>query len=120
MIEPIGNLFIELQHRQRFGKLGILFQRNAVFPRHVDNFLVDDASWDIRYFLVDTRNWWLGQHVLLAPYAVREITWPDQRIWLNVDRGQVKASPPWDPFKMIDEAYAHGLHRHYGWPGYRY
>ena len=87
---------------------------------HVDDFLVDDASWDIRYFLVDTRNWWLGQHVLLAPYAVREITWPDQRIWLNVDRSQVKASPPWDPFKMIDEAYAQGLHRHYGWPGYRY
>ena len=85
---------------------------------HVDNFLVDDASWDIRYFIVDTRNWWPGQLVLLSPCAVREITWPDQHIWLDVDRGRVKASPPWDPFKMIDEAYRHGLHRHYGWPRY--
>ncbi len=30
---------------------------------HVENFLIDDATWSIRYLIVDTRNWWPGKHV---------------------------------------------------------
>ncbi len=76
------------------------------------------AAWDIRYLIVDTRNWWPGKHVLVSPYAVREISWSDRLIRLGVARDQVKASPPWDPADMIDEAYEKRLHGHYGWPGY--
>jgi len=85
---------------------------------HVENFLVDDASWDVRYLIVDTRNWWPGKHVLVSPYAVREISWSERQVQLNVARGQVKASPPWNPIDMIDQAYEKRLHGHYGWPGY--
>ena len=85
---------------------------------HLENFLIDDAQWDIRYLIVDTKNWWPGQHVLLSPFAVREIIWSDRRIMLNVARDNVKTSPPWDPIAMIDQVYEKALHRHYGWPGY--
>jgi len=85
---------------------------------HVENFLIDDAGWDIRYLVVDTRNWWPGQHVLVSPYAVREIDWSDRQIRLEVSRSRVKESPPWDPADMIDQAYGEQLHAHYGWPGY--
>ena len=36
---------------------------------HVENLLVDSASWRIRYLIADTRNWWPGKHVLLSPAA---------------------------------------------------
>ena len=87
---------------------------------HLENIFIDDASWDIRYLTVDTRNWWPGQHVLLSPQSVRQISWSDRQIALNITRDQVKTSPPWDPVKMIDSAYEHGLRHHYGWPRFGY
>jgi len=37
VIESLGNLFIQLERRKRLGKLGILFQRHAMLPRHIDD-----------------------------------------------------------------------------------
>jgi sporulation protein YlmC with PRC-barrel domain len=85
---------------------------------HVENFLIDDATWSIRYLIVDTSNWWLGQHVLLAPYAVSNISYEQHQIAVDVDRDKVKSSPPWDPAEMVDTYYEKRLHRHYGWQGY--
>jgi len=87
---------------------------------HIENFVFDHANWDIRYLAVDTRNWWPGQHVLISPYAVREIDWENRHVELNIMRAQVKASPPWDSVPMVDHAYEQQLHRHYDWPGYWY
>jgi hypothetical protein len=85
---------------------------------HVENFLVDDATWTIRYMVVDTRNWWFGAHVVIAPYAVRSIDWNNSEIRLNVTRAQVKTSPPWDPANLVETMDERGLHEHYGWPDY--
>jgi hypothetical protein len=85
---------------------------------HIENFLADDAAWDIRYLIVDTRDWWIGQHVLIAPFAVSEIRWNDRIVALNVSRDQVKASPPWDAASVVEHAYEKRLHGYYDWPGY--
>jgi hypothetical protein len=85
---------------------------------HLENALLEDDGWDIRYLIVDTRNWWAGQHVLVSPHAVLGISWSEQLIYLNVSREQVKASPPWAPLDLIDEGYEKRLHHHYDWPGY--
>jgi sporulation protein YlmC with PRC-barrel domain len=85
---------------------------------HVENFLVDDVTWDVRYLIVDTKNWWFGQHVLIAPFAVMDISWTEQRIVLNVPRDKVKASPPWDPIDSVEHGYEKDLHGYYNWPGY--
>jgi hypothetical protein len=85
---------------------------------HVENLIVDDIAWEIRYLIVDTRNWWPGKHVLMSPYAVREINWAERYVRLDLGRDKVKASPPWDPMDMIDQVSERRLHRHYGWAGY--
>ena len=85
---------------------------------HIQNFLIDDATWSVRYLIADTSNWWMGKQVLLSPYSVREIDWPNNTIIVAVTREQVKASPTWDPLAIIDEVYEQRLHRHYGWRGY--
>ncbi len=86
---------------------------------HVENLMFDDADWEVRYFIVDTRNWWFGQRVLISPIAVKTIDWFDRHVELNVSRERVKASPPWDPLVAFDDEYANRLHKHYGWPGSR-
>jgi len=85
---------------------------------HVENFLIDDTNWDIRYVIVATSNWWFGQHVLVAPFAVRRVDWSDEKLRLNVTRAQVQDSPPWAPLRAIDSTYEQRLHSYYGWPGY--
>ena len=86
--------------------------------RHVENFLVDDETWGIRYLVIDTKNWWPGQHVLMSPYAVTAISWSNHDITLDVSREQVKASPAWDPAGLINRGEEQTLHEFYGWPGY--
>ena len=85
---------------------------------HVDNLLIDDAGWGIRYFVLSASNWWRGKQVLMSPYAVSEISWSQRKIYLDVTRGQVKASPAWDPAAIINDIYEKRLHGHYGWSGY--
>jgi hypothetical protein len=85
---------------------------------HVEDFLLDDAGWGIRYLVIDTKNWWPGQHVLLSPYAVKEISWSQRQVLLDVNRDRVKSSPPWNPLDTVSEAYEKRLHGHYDWPGY--
>ena len=85
---------------------------------HVENFLVEDATWSIRYLVIDTKNWWPGKHVLMSPYAVQGISWSDRDVTLKVTCDQVKGSPAWDPVALIDEDYERRLHSYYKWPGY--
>ncbi len=84
---------------------------------HVENLMLQDTDWTVRYFVVDTRHWWVGAHVLISPAALIDIDWFDHHIHLNVSREQIKASPPWDPLVAFNQVYSKQLHSHYGWPG---
>ena len=44
---------------------------------HVEDFLVDDRAWAIRYLVVDTRNWWPGKKVVLSPEWIKTVSWPE-------------------------------------------
>ena len=44
---------------------------------HVKDFLVDDETWAIRYLVVDTSNWGLGNNVLLAPQWIEQVSSPE-------------------------------------------
>ena len=86
---------------------------------HVENLLVDDSNWEIRYLVIATRNWWPGKIVRLSPYAVKAVDWFGQRIDMNVSRERVMSAPVFDPLALMDEESEAALHRHFGWPGYR-
>jgi hypothetical protein len=87
---------------------------------HVRNLVMDNTNWDIRYFEADTSNWWNGQHVLIAPFAVKSIEYLERQFLINITRGQVESSPRFDSIEIVDEAYERKLHGHFGWPGYWY
>jgi sporulation protein YlmC with PRC-barrel domain len=85
---------------------------------HVENFIIDSATLDIRYLIIDTKNWWPGKHILMSPDAVEGINWSDRNVQLNVTQDQVKASPPWNPLDLMNQAAMKKLHTHYGWLGH--
>ena len=63
---------------------------------HLEDLLVDDYTWAIRYLIVDTSNWWGGQHVLVAPDWITEVSWPEAKVSVDLTRQAVKAGPPYD------------------------
>lgn len=81
---------------------------------HVEDFLVDVVGWRIRYIMVDTRDWWPGEKVLISPFSVREIDWADRQIQLDVKRQQVKDAPPYNPAITVDGAYDEKFLTYYG------
>jgi hypothetical protein len=87
---------------------------------HVENFMIDDGHWDVRYLIVDTKNFWPGRRVLLSPHAVTEVDWPQHEIRLNLSRETVRTSPEWDPGDLIDAQFQTRLHSHYNWPAYSF
>jgi sporulation protein YlmC with PRC-barrel domain len=81
---------------------------------HVEDFLFDEDTWQIRHVVVDTRNWWPGKHVLIPPQWIDTISWIDHSARVRLTRTAVKESPPYDPKSPLPADYEAGLYRHYG------
>src|SRR5271156_1136730 len=81
---------------------------------HVEDFLLDDADWSIRYLVVDTKNWWPGKKVLVSSRSAGEIDWLERLVNLDVERQRIKDSPPYDPTMTIDRAYDEKVLTYYG------
>jgi hypothetical protein len=80
---------------------------------HVEDFLIEDADWSVRYFVVDTHNWWPGKRVVISPRSVREINWTDNLVNLNVERQTVRDSPAYEASAAPDHAYDKQFHSLY-------
>jgi sporulation protein YlmC with PRC-barrel domain len=81
---------------------------------HVDDFLVDDLTWAIRYMVVDTRNWLPGKKVLVSPEWIRDVSWADSRVFVELRREAVERAPEYDPAAPLEREYERRLHEHYG------
>jgi hypothetical protein len=85
---------------------------------HVETFLIDDADWSVRYFVVDTRNWWPGRMVLVSTQWITAISWEDEHVTVDLTREQVKKSPEYDSAAPVERGYEERLHAHYDRPTY--
>lgn len=81
---------------------------------HVDDFLLNDRTWEITYLVVDTRKWLPGRKVLVATPWVDEVGWKHARIQVSLSRATVKSSPAYDPSEPLSAEYIASLHEHYG------
>jgi hypothetical protein len=112
-VDPARSLSLELFHARPQSQQGNPHLRSVAVVTgyhihatdgeigHVEDFLLDDADWSIRYLVVDTRNWWPGEHMLMSPDGQR-IEWVDRAIHLTINRQQVKGGPAYDPSRMPD------------------
>ncbi|MFH0918837.1 MAG: PRC-barrel domain-containing protein [Fibrobacterota bacterium] len=81
---------------------------------HVEDFIVDDENWSIRFLVVDTTHWLPGRKVLISPRWIQRVKWDDSSVHLDLSREAVRQSPEFDPSKPISRNYKDDLHTHYG------
>ncbi|WP_432708138.1 PRC-barrel domain-containing protein [Pedobacter sp.] len=82
----------------------------------VKEFYFDDASWTIRYLVVETGSWLSGRKVLISPHAVKGVNTEDKTIPVNLTKEQIKNSPDVDTEKTVSRQQELSLYDYYGWP----
>jgi sporulation protein YlmC with PRC-barrel domain len=81
---------------------------------HVEDFIIDDEEWIVRYIVIDTRNWLPGRKVIISPEWVGRIDWQARQVWLDHSRDQVRHSPHYDPGQPVNRQYELRLYDYYG------
>ena len=84
---------------------------------HVEDFIVDDETWEIRYLVVDTRNWLPGKKVLISPRWIDRVSWEVSKVYVSLSREAIKNAPEYHP-DTLNREYEEKLHDHYDRPKY--
>jgi PRC-barrel domain protein len=84
---------------------------------HVDDFIIDDEPWVIRYAVIDTGNWWAGKKVIVAPTWISSVDWKNSKLHVNLSRAAVQSAPEFDS-DHLSRAYETELYKHYGQENY--
>jgi len=85
---------------------------------HVEDFIIDDETWAIRYLVVATRNWWPGKKVLISPQWIERVSWNESKVFVNLSRDAIKQSPEYTEESLLTRDYETALHQYYDRQGY--
>jgi uncharacterized protein YrrD len=80
---------------------------------HVDDFLIDEASWRIMLLVVDTHNWLPDRLVLLPPSSVQSVDWSARQAQVRISRQAVHDSPPYTRSSPVHEDQMRAAQRHF-------
>lgn len=80
----------------------------------IDDFIVDDQDWKVRYVVLDTRRWLPGKKVLLAPAWIDAIDWGARHVVVDLQSETIRSAPSYDPAQLITREYEVRLYGHYG------
>jgi len=70
---------------------------------HVDDFMIDDEDWAIRFIVIKTGGWLSGRKTLVAPRWIEGISWEESKLFVSLTRDQIASGPEFD--EMSDEKF---------------
>ena len=85
---------------------------------HVEDFIIDEETWAIRYLVIDTKNWWTGKKVLVARQWIDLVSWSDSKVFINLHLETIRQSPEYSEESLLTREYEDELHQHYNRRGY--
>jgi hypothetical protein len=85
---------------------------------HIEDFVVDDDDWVVRYLVVDPHNILPGRKVLVAVPWFDKIDWAASTVHVDLTREQVKNSPEFEPTAPVNRRVEERLYDYYGRPSY--
>ncbi len=80
----------------------------------VDNYIVDDEKWVIRYLVADISPWLPGRKILVSPNWIERVEWDTSEVFVNLTREAVRKSPEFNPLQPVSPDYERTLYNHYG------
>ena len=84
----------------------------------VSDFLFDDASWLVRWLVVDTSKWLSGRKVLLPVSALGHLDQKKEQFSVRLTMQQIKDSPDIDADRPVSRQMETHVYDYYGWRPY--
>ncbi len=80
---------------------------------HVEDFVICDETWSVRYMVVDTKNWWPGKHVLVSPDWIDRVIWGDKEIHVDLEVAAIENGPEYDPNSFLTKDFEEEVYLKY-------
>ena len=84
----------------------------------VSDLLFDDASWTVRWLVVETGNWWADRRVLIPASALGHPDTAARTFPVNLTMAQVKGSPEVDTHRPVSRQFESSAYDYYGFSPY--
>jgi hypothetical protein len=81
----------------------------------VADFLFDDASWRVRWLVVDCGTWLTGRKVLIHPSAISRADLDQRQFLVSLTKAQVEKSPELAEDQPVSQQMETQLYTYYGW-----
>lgn len=81
---------------------------------HVEDFIVDDDTWIVRYIVVDTRNWLPGKKVVVSPEWIKKVDYGEALVHMDLTQQAIKDSPEYNARTPINREYEEQLYDFHG------
>ncbi|MFY4730553.1 PRC-barrel domain-containing protein [Nitrospira sp. BLG_2] len=81
---------------------------------HIEDLVIDDEDWKVRYVEVNTRNWLPGKKALVQTARIKHINWHSRSVTMSLTRQAIQSAPAYDPSMLITPDYEIQLFKHYG------
>ena len=81
---------------------------------HVEDLLVDDRTWAITHLIVSTSNWRGGHRVLVAQRWIKDVSWSEAKVSVELTREAVKDAPRCESIAQLDRQPEQGIHEYDG------
>jgi hypothetical protein len=85
---------------------------------HVEDFIVDDTLWVIRYLVAHTGRFLPAKKVLLAPEWLGEIRYAERQVNVTLTREAILNCPEFYPGAGVNREYEERVYDYYGRPTY--
>ncbi len=85
---------------------------------HVEDLVMDDKSWTIRYVQIDTRKWLPGELILLSPDWFSNFDWENGTLACDLSRDTIERIPKLKRGMPVDRAFETALFAHFDKPDY--
>ncbi len=66
---------------------------------HVYDFIIDDTTWQLKYLVIDTHNYFGGKKVLVDVKNIKEVSWGQSKIILAISKAVVNECALFDELK---------------------
>ena len=85
---------------------------------HLEDMMIDNGSWAVRYIVVDTAHLWFGKHVVMPVQWIQKLDWGGQAVFVDVTREAGRHAPEYDASIEFSREYETRLFGHFDRPGY--
>ena len=85
---------------------------------HVEDLIMETESWQVHYFVVNTRNWLPGSHVIIDIDWLNDFSWENSSALVGLTKEEIKESPEYHPNQPVNREYQKVLYDYYGRPYY--